>query len=84
MIIPIFKGAGIKIKVIDALSYNVPMIISKLGAQGIFKDDILIPITDNPRVFEKYMDKLISDRNFCEKWEKLKRSSLILYMMYQI
>lgn len=73
VIIPIFKGAGIKIKVIDALSYNVPMIISKLGAQGIFKDDILIPITDNPRVFEKYMDKLISDRNFCEKMGEIEK-----------
>lgn len=73
VIIPIFKGAGIKIKVIDALSYNVPMIISKLGAQGIFKDDILIPITDNPRVFEKYMDKLISDKNFCEKMGEIEK-----------
>lgn len=67
VVIPIFKGAGIKLKVIDTLSYEVPMIVTRLGAQGIFNEETLIPIANTSDDFFKYMNKLMTDESFCKK-----------------
>ena len=42
MFIPLRKGSGIRIKIIEAMSYGIPIITTSKGCEGIYCYDLLI------------------------------------------
>jgi len=52
-LVPLHSGAGVKFKTIDALLRGLPVVTTRVGAEGITNDDgrFPFPVTDDPREF---------------------------------
>lgn len=64
MIVPLFSGSGIRIKILEGMSMGIPIITTRKGAQGIKyinKKNILI--CEDEFDFKKYIIKLKKDKN---------------------
>ncbi|MCA1757785.1 MAG: glycosyltransferase family 4 protein [Bacteroidales bacterium] len=49
LIVPLFSGSGIRIKIIEALMHGIPVVTTKRGAEGLPQDIAgMITITDDP------------------------------------
>lgn len=48
---PLFTGAGVKFKTIDAMLRGVPVVATPVGAEGIFRSDLLFGHTEDSSVF---------------------------------
>jgi len=61
IIIPIYSGSGLKIKLLEAISYEVPVITTIKGAEGL-EDyfDLLSPI----KSYEEFANKIIEIDNY--------------------
>ena len=46
---PLRYGAGVKFKVIDAMSYGVPVVSTTVGAEGIGDSSWFAAISDDPQ-----------------------------------
>ncbi|MCM3569382.1 glycosyltransferase family 4 protein [Neobacillus mesonae] len=58
---PLVFGTGIKTKVIEALSYNVPVVSTSIGAEGIsFSNGLDMFVTDNETEFANSILQLVS------------------------
>lgn len=67
-IAPIFSGAGVKIKLLEAMSYGLPIITTPKGAQGIpYQDKEPFYVANNKDEFLEYMFLLSSDLNIRKK-----------------
>ena len=64
-IVPIFKGTGMKIKTIDAMARNVPVVTTSLGVDG-FPDKTQngCLVADQPKLFAHHIEKLLTDEKF--------------------
>lgn len=52
MIVPIFVGSGIRMKILESMSYGVPFVSTVVGAEGIpVEDGVHGYITDDPNQF---------------------------------
>ncbi len=61
VVVPIFSGAGMKVKIAEALSYGKPLITTSFGAIGYdVKDSCNSYIADNPNEFAEAID------SYCE------------------
>jgi glycosyltransferase involved in cell wall biosynthesis len=61
---PLVFGTGIKTKVIEALSYNVPVVATSIGAEGInFINGVNMFVTDNEVEFANNIIQLISSKD---------------------
>jgi GT2 family glycosyltransferase/glycosyltransferase involved in cell wall biosynthesis len=64
VIVPLRFGSGVKIKTIEALQFGVPVVATKIGAEGIdLHATQAITILDDPRDFGEAVARLISDRD---------------------
>jgi glycosyltransferase involved in cell wall biosynthesis len=50
-VVPLRCGAGVKLKVVEALREGVPLVTTSTGAQGLPGIEALVPVTDDPAVF---------------------------------
>ncbi|MCR2813596.1 glycosyltransferase [Microbacterium sp. zg.Y1090] len=48
---PIFTGAGVKFKTIDAMLRSVPIVATPVGAEGIDGPDVFAAVTDDADIF---------------------------------
>jgi glycosyltransferase involved in cell wall biosynthesis len=63
-IVPLQSGAGMKGKLAEALSYGVPVVTTKVGAEGYdFQAADMIEIHDSPKDFGLSVIKLGTDRD---------------------
>lgn len=61
-ICPMLSGTGVKIKVIESLSFNVPVVANIRGVDGIInKSNNGCFVTDNAEEFAAYIDQLMID-----------------------
>ena len=73
VVVPLRYGAGIKGKVVEAMSMGVPIVTTSTGAEGIHGLEKIVPVTDEPKEFanellEIYNDnKKLSDISFEER-----------------
>lgn len=64
-ICPMLSGTGIKIKVVEALSYGIPVVTNRRGVDGLVnKKDNGCLVTDDAKVFAEEMRCLLKDEAF--------------------
>ncbi|QQT27082.1 glycosyltransferase [Sphingobacterium spiritivorum] len=67
-ICPMITGTGVKIKVLESLSYGLPVVTTKRGVDGLVnKSQNGCLITDDPEGFANYIKQLLSDQSFYAK-----------------
>lgn len=71
MIVPLFSGSGIRIKILEGMSMGIPIISTSKGAQGIeYVNKKNILICDNEFDFIKSIKKIQKDKNLFDKISK--------------
>ena len=65
MIVPLFSGSGIRVKIVEGMALGKPVISTDIGAEGIdFVPNKHLVIANTPDEFFSAVEKCISDRNF--------------------
>jgi glycosyltransferase involved in cell wall biosynthesis len=63
-ICPMLSGTGLKIKVVEALSYGLPVVCNTRGVDGLLnKTDNGCLVSDDPKVFSANINMLLNDAN---------------------
>jgi GT2 family glycosyltransferase len=60
-VVPLRYGAGVKLKVVEALREGLPLVTTPIGAQGLPGLDRVASICDGPRNFADAVCKLLED-----------------------
>lgn len=65
---PMFRGTGMKIKVVEAMAHGLPVVCNERGIDG-FPDKLLSGclVTNDPDKFAGYLTRLIQDQEFYEE-----------------
>lgn len=64
MIVPLFSGSGMRIKIIEAMAYGKAIVTTPVGCEGInATNGENIYITENPATFVEYIIKLMNNNN---------------------
>ena len=72
-ICPMFTGTGLKIKVIEAMSFGLPIVSNERGIDGLYnKTNNGVLVTNNPENFALYIYKLIENQLF---WSEISHQS---------
>ncbi|MEH2435539.1 MAG: glycosyltransferase [Nostoc sp.] len=67
-ICPLLTGAGTKVKIIEAMSYSLPIVTTHVCASALFlQDGINALINDNPVQFANHILSLLTDFHFATK-----------------
>ncbi len=78
-LVPVFKGSGVRIKIIDYLSALIPIITTKQGAMGLnIKDEIHGYIVSNKKPVESLIKKIYVLKNNKTKLIEFKNNILNL------
>jgi len=75
MIVPLFSGSGIRVKIIEAMAAGKAIISTTLGAEGIVcnnREHILL--ADRPCEFFEMISLCVTDRELCRKLGNQARS----------
>lgn len=76
-IVPLRYGAGVKGKVIESMKYGVPVMTTKIGAEGLPGDsDSYLSTSDDSKLFARDLIELLMNDDLCE--EKIKSSDATL------
>lgn len=68
MIVPLFSGSGIRIKIIEGMALGKAIISTKIGAEGItYTHDQNILIANTPEEFLDAIEKCVTNVDFCQK-----------------
>jgi len=68
IIVPLFSGSGMRIKIIEAMALKKAIIATSVAAEGInCKNNVNIIIENKPEGFAKSIIKIIQDSSFEEK-----------------
>jgi TusA-related sulfurtransferase len=62
-IAPILSGAGVKIKILTALSYNIPIVTTNKGAEGIEEAEEIMAVHDDPLEYAINIENIILNKN---------------------
>ena len=73
VIVPLRYGAGIKGKVIEAMSQGIPFVTTTTGAEGIDGIEKIVPVTDDAKEFADKIIELYSDDKSLSKISKEER-----------
>jgi glycosyltransferase involved in cell wall biosynthesis len=75
-IVPLRVGAGVKLKVVDALEAGVPVVATSIGAEGLpAAVREAIDVADEPAAFAAAMVRLLTDPGW---WEERRATMLAL------
>ena len=67
MIVPVLAGGGMRVKILNALSQEMPLVSTSIGCEGIEAEnsrDLLI--ADTPQEFSQAVLKLLQDRDLAD------------------
>jgi len=59
--VPLRFGAGVKGKVVEALSHGLPLVTTPTGAQGIAGLNSVVPVCENAEAFAQALARLLID-----------------------
>ncbi len=66
MVVPLFAGSGIRVKIIEAMSLGKVVISTTIGAEGIkYKDGENILIADSDDEFVEKISLCVESKNYC-------------------
>lgn len=74
LVAPIFSGSGSRIKILESLSFSVPVISSKIGAEGLSIDNDYLSIANNK---EEFVQKIIDMKEKLSHVDESQRINLI-------
>lgn len=60
-VVPLFKGAGVKFKTLEALMAGVPVVTTAVGAEGIGGPELFAGLTSDPQVFADAVCEALSE-----------------------
>lgn len=64
MVVPLFSGSGIRVKILEAMAEGRPVISSTIGAEGINAvDGAHFLLADTPDAFARQIRRLVKDRD---------------------
>ncbi len=64
-ICPMFKGTGMKIKVVESMEKGIPVVCNERGVDGLpDKTECGCLVTEDAKKFAEYINKLIENENF--------------------
>jgi len=70
-IVPIRAGSGVRIKILDALSFGLPVVSTKKGAEGIAnKNEGGLILADEPEKFAKAIVEILKNKKLAEELSK--------------
>lgn len=68
-IAPLLYGAGMKVKVINAMCRGIPIVTTSIGAEGLAVDNLKhLAIVDDPQVMINTIERLLADKTL---WDQL-------------
>ena len=68
MVVPLFSGSGMRVKIIEGMAYGKPIISTSVGAEGIpYTDKKDILITDTSKGFINCLSKCIVNKEYSLK-----------------
>lgn len=71
MVVPLLSGSGLRIKIIEGMSYGKAIVSTSIGAEGInYKHAENILIADDSSQFSKHVIMLLKDNNLKDKLSK--------------
>lgn len=71
MVVPLFSGSGIRIKIIEGMALGKTIISTRIGAEGIhYTDEKDILIADDAQSFLMAVEKCFSGKEYCEAMGK--------------
>lgn len=74
-ICPMLSGTGVKIKVLESLSYNLPVVTNVRGVDGLLnKSENGCLVADTPKEFADKIDLLLTNEDFYLENQKLAHS----------
>ena len=65
-VVPLRFGAGVKLKVIEALVEGVPLVTTPVGAQGLIGIEDVVPVTEDARAFSEHVIRQLESTD--EEW----------------
>lgn len=70
-ICPMLRGTGMKIKIVEAMAYGIPVVCTGKGVDGLpDKARSGCLVTDNPDDFARYLIKLVKDPAYYDRCRK--------------
>lgn len=67
LIVPLFSGSGMRVKIIEAMALGIPIIATTLAAEGIaYEDGIHLLIGDDVPTFKRQLLKCVQEKEFAE------------------
>jgi glycosyltransferase involved in cell wall biosynthesis len=67
-VVPINSGSGIRIKILTALSYGLPVVSTTKGAEGVVsKSSGGVILADSPEEFAESVIKILKDNDYAKK-----------------
>jgi polysaccharide biosynthesis protein PslH len=65
---PIQRGAGVKIKTLDAVVEGMPVVTTSIGAEGTgFEDGLHAVVADSPELFSAGLQRIIADKTYAQQ-----------------
>lgn len=84
-ICPMLSGTGLKIKVVEALSYGLPVVCNPRGIDGLInKTNNGCLVTVDASIFSKYIEQLLTDNNFYEQQQALAKNFFANYLSTEV
>lgn len=78
MVVPLFSGSGIRIKIIEGMALGKAIISTKIGAEGInYTDGKDILIANDANTYVEAVEKCISNKNYCLELGKEARNLIL-------
>ncbi|MEO5674085.1 MAG: glycosyltransferase family 4 protein, partial [Chitinophagales bacterium] len=63
LIVPLFSGSGVRVKIIEAMAEGRPVVSTTVGAEGMnATDNVNILIADTPDAFARQIKRLLKDQ----------------------
>jgi glycosyltransferase involved in cell wall biosynthesis len=84
-ICPMLSGTGLKIKVVEALSFGLPVVCNERGIDGLLnKTNNGCLVTNDASTFSIYIEQLLADNNFYEQQQTLARNFFTNYLSTEV
>ena len=61
VVLPLKNGGGVKVKLLEAISYRKPVVSTTVGVEGTYYANHFVPVTDEVDQFAEYCEAVLSD-----------------------